>query len=142
MNNQDEFERKLERQPQRQIPPAWRAAILSAAREASASRPGRRPVWSAINHLFSTLLWPRPEAWAGLAAVWLLVFGLNFAAREPSREAALRETRPAAQMRDLWRQHEQMLAELVGLAERHGMPHRKMPPPTPRSQRREDFMHA
>jgi hypothetical protein len=142
MNNLDEFERKLERQPQRQLPRSWRAEILSAAREAAVARPARRSVWSTINHLFSTLLWPRPEAWAGLAAAWLLVLGLNVAAREPAREASPRETRPVAQMRDLWRQHEQMLAELVGLPEKPEMPHRRTPPPTPRSQRREDFMHA
>ena len=73
MNTEDQFEQRLRRQPVKSIPSAWREEILSTARAASPRlstldpRPG---VLSIIRHQLSTLLWPHPKAWAGLAAVF------------------------------------------------------------------------
>ena len=88
MNDETEqFEQRLSRQPLRQIPGEWRAEILAAAREAQ--RPGTatrhpRSLLSTINHQLSTLLWPHPKAWAGLAAVWVFIFAVNFSMRDKS----------------------------------------------------------
>jgi hypothetical protein len=147
MNGEDQFERRLQRQAQRLIPPAWREEILNAARQAETSRllasRAHRSLLSTIHAQLSTLLWPHPKAWAGLAAVWLLVLGLDFAAREPSRQqAAAQATPPSPQLRQLLQQQEQMLVELVGPFDHPGTNPRKPVLPQPRSQRREEFMNA
>ena len=73
----EQFERRLSRQPLRQIPTEWRGELLSAAKHAS--RPVPRTLFlSTFNHQLSTLLWPHPKAWAGLAVVWILIFAVDF----------------------------------------------------------------
>jgi len=79
MNN-DPFEQRLQRQPLRQIPPTWREDILSAAARAAGPQPSTLdsqsvPWWRGW-------LWPNPVAWGGVAAGWLLIFALNYAASE------------------------------------------------------------
>src|ERR1035441_6307492 len=84
--NTEDFEKRLARQPLRQVPGEWREEILSAARQVSlpehATRntqqlPASRSLLSTINYQLSTLLWPHPTAWAGLAAVWLVILVIN-----------------------------------------------------------------
>jgi hypothetical protein len=78
----DDFEKQLQRQPLRSVPEEWRDQILSAAARhcdhaaGSAERATRRS-W------LRELLWPSPYAWGGLAAVWLIVLGLNFTTARP-----------------------------------------------------------
>ena len=147
MNCEDQFEHRLQRQPPRSIPPAWRSEILNAARRAASCRmlpmPAHRSFLSTLNPQLSTILWPHPRAWAGLAAVWLVILALNFAAGEPSpQEVAHRADLPAQQLRQIFQQHEQVLADLVGPIDRPDPPLQKPVAPKPRSQRREDFMNA
>ncbi len=143
MNNQKDFEELIQRQTHRPIPPAWREEILSAAHQAAAPRLANRSLLSAIGVRLSALLWPHPIAWGGLAAVWLVVVGLDVVDMEPApRHAARQEAQPASEMRKLWRQREQMLAELVGPFENTEAKPEKPPPSQPRSQRREDFRHT
>ena len=74
-----DFEKQLQQQSLKKIPTAWRAEILQAAPSA-ASRPA-----SPIGHHISwwrELLWPCPQAWAGLVAVWGLIVVLNFSGNE------------------------------------------------------------
>src|ERR1043166_6695073 len=93
--NTDDFEKKLQRRPLRQVPPAWRADILCAARNAAAVQRGTRNTehatrsfLSTLNSQLSTLLWPSPRAWAGLAALWLLMLAVNLLnIHEPSPPA-------------------------------------------------------
>ena len=91
----------------------------------------------------STLLWPNPKAWAGLAAVWVAILAVNFAAHDPLpvREAC-NATPPSPQLREMLKQQEQLLAELVGPIERPAAGRSKPVAPQPRSQRREQFMNA
>lgn len=93
--------------------------------------------------MVAELVWPNPRAWAGLAAVWVLVFGLNFAAREPAPAGLVRQSeRPSLQRRELLQQQERLLAELVGP---NGTMERDLSKPAaPRSQgqRREDFLNT
>jgi hypothetical protein len=61
----DEFEQFLSAQPLRSPPAAWQRTILLA-------HPAPRwPEW----------LWPSPVAWATVAGVWVMIIGLNLAAR-------------------------------------------------------------
>ena len=137
MNNPDPLESLLRRQPTRPVPPAWRDEILRAARAAAASRPAPVERPRAAGWL-AALLWPHPVAWAGLAAIWLVVLGLNLASPEPSRHEMARETAPPSpQMRELLQQQEQLLAELIGPARRP-----EADRPKPRSQRADEALNA
>lgn len=72
----DPFEEQLRGQPLRQPPADWRKDILAAAASQaqpnSPASPGPSISW------WRTLLWPAPRAWAGLAAVWIAIFGLQY----------------------------------------------------------------
>jgi hypothetical protein len=162
MMNEDteQFEQKLSRQPLKPIPVEWREQILSAARsEASshASRPssvaipvlrsstaegGLRRVDithqpSTLTHKLSTLLWPHPAAWAGLAAIWLMIFGLNFMTRDKAPVLVQAATTPLPQMVADMRQQQKMLAELIGPPEVRVADRQRTQQPKPRSERQE-----
>ena len=119
------------------------AAAESAARPRSSIRDSRLGLLSTLNHQLSTLLWPHPKAWAGLAALWVVILAANFAARDPlpAREAR-NATPPSPQLREMLKQQEQLLAELVGPIERPAAGRPKPVAPQPRSQRREQFINA
>ncbi len=150
MNGEDQFEQKLQSQPQRPVPPSWRKEILNTARAAAA--PGRavpaspgstRLQGSGWYALLLKLFWPHPKAWAGLAAIWLLILGFNLASREPSQPERTHEAGlPSPQIRQLLLQQEQLLAELVGPADKSEATPPKSSRPGPRSQRREEFFHV
>jgi hypothetical protein len=144
MNDEDQFEKRLQGQSQRPVPPAWREGILSAAREATSRDPSPKgSLLSRLNSMLSTVFWPHPKAWAGLAAIWVLILGLNLATREPSQpEVARQAAPPSPQMREMLQQQEQLFAELVGPIERLETRRPKPVAPQPRSQRREDFVKA
>jgi hypothetical protein len=153
MNGEDPFESRLRCQRQRPIPPGWRAEILTVARQAASSRTAHSALdsqpstsWSFLStlyHQLSAIFWPHPAAWAGLAAAWVLVLGLNFSVREPARQDVAKQVGPPSpQLRQMLRQQEQMLAELVGPMDRTESLLPKAAVPQPRSQRREEFMNA
>lgn len=130
-----EFEKKLSRQTVKQIPCEWRAEILSAAVEAHhASRITHRSWLSTLNHQLSTLLWPHPAAWAGLAAAWMVIFGLNFSMRDKTPVLAERTTTPSPEVLVELRQQHKLYAELIGLAETHDADRQRVPSPKPRSE--------
>jgi hypothetical protein len=139
MNRDDQFEKRLQRQPLREIPAAWREDILAVAECASASRhssPG-----TSSSRWWRELFWPCPQAWTGLAAAWLVILVAGYATRESSTMAS-RQTPPSSQVRALLKQQEQLLAELVGPVEKRETDGRKPLAPQPRSQRREEFLNA
>lgn len=147
MSSEQPFERRLQRQTLRPVPPSWREEILSAARAAAppAAIPGTRSptVASLLMAWLRTLLWPHPRVWAGLAAVWLALLVVNVASREPARqEIAARPAAESPQRRELLRQQEQLLADLVGPLSRPQADRPKPAVPQPRSQRRIEFRNA
>jgi len=86
----EDFEKQLQRQPLREVPGEWRTEILRSAQAASphASRPMPHAVaW------WREWLWPSPQAWAGLAAVWVVIVGLN--ATAPAGPSAIAKRSPA-----------------------------------------------
>jgi hypothetical protein len=89
--------------------------------------------------VLASWLWPHPKAWAALGMVWLLVLGLNLAAREPaSRDVRSQESSASAQVCDLLQQQRQLFAELMGPKETPVADRRQRPTPKPRSERREE----
>jgi hypothetical protein len=145
MNTEDQFEQRLRRQPVKPIPSAWRDEILSAARTAS-PRPStldpRPSVLSTIRHQLSALFWPHPKAWAGLAAVWLAIFAVNFTTADKATVAAGNIPPTPADTLKGWRYQEQLLAELNDGLEPREAKRPKAVPPRPHSQRREEIFTA
>src|SRR5690349_2511763 len=108
----DDFEKQLEHQPMRQIPAEWRDEILDAARCESGPRHSTfkpRPLsW------WRELFWPCPQAWAGLAAAWLLVFALNMATREPAQIVKTSKAVLMPEMLMALQERRRLLVELIG----------------------------
>jgi hypothetical protein len=104
----DEFEQKLSRQPLGEIPSHWRKQILAAAQQQShVSRRGFFP--AALFRL------PMPVIrWGALAAVWVVIFALNHAARDNSPRTFAKAEPPSPQMILALREQKKMFAELIG----------------------------
>lgn len=87
----DDFESQLQRQPLRGLPAEWRTEILSATKEAVE----QDEIADVVSHVpwWRELLWPCPQAWAGLAAVWVVILGLNWANYRPADGRALQARR-------------------------------------------------
>jgi hypothetical protein len=140
----DDFESRLQRQPLRQVPPAWRGEILAAARDAEAvghaARSTQHPWLSTISHQLSTLLWPHPKAWAGLAAVWICIFAVNFFMRDSTPMMAKQSAPQSPEVIVELKKQQRMFAELVGSYETPDAERRNIFPPKPRSGRAEILM--
>jgi len=140
MNRDDQFEKRLQRLPLREIPPAWREEILSVAEHATACRHSS-PVPRGASW-WRELFWPCPQAWAGLAAVWLVILGAGYVTRETPTMTSRQITLLSPQVRELLKQQEQLFAELVGPVEKSKADRPKPLAPQPRSQYREEFLNA
>ena len=140
--NPDPFEQHLSRQPLRPVPAEWRDELLARAGDlqspsltaAMASDGGCKPPARAPLSQLSTLnsqlrdwLWPCPQAWAALAAVWVLLLVVNFADdSKPARSAQSATKSAPADLRYVWREQQKLLAELF--------PPEPIAPPRPRVQ--------
>ena len=133
----DEFEQKLSRQPLRQVPVDWRAEILAAASTSArpttnGARPGRL---STITHQLSTVFWPHPKAWAGLAAAWVLILAVNFSTRDTSPRMAGKSLPPSPEVIVELKKQQRLFAELMGSREPLDADRQKGFSPKPRSER-------
>jgi hypothetical protein len=149
----DDFEQKLQRQPLRQVPAEWREEILVAAdvnrRQATSCEVGRgftsaatrRSLLSTLNYQLSTLLWPHPTAWAGLAAVWILILAVDYSMRDKSPVMAEKSSPPSPEVIVELRRQQRLLAELIGPRDTRDADRSKPLVPQPRSERVE-FMTA
>src|SRR5207249_3570026 len=100
--NTDDFEKQLQRQPLRAVPPEWREQILSAAPRQLDYVPRIKP-YQLRRSWLREILWPSPTAWAGLAAAWIVIFALQFDSGQPAKMAAVKTAPPSRQVLDLLR---------------------------------------
>ena len=128
----DDFENQLQRQPLRAAPAEWRGEILQAAQAATphASRPAAHasPWWR-------EWLWPSPQAWAGLAALWIAIAVLNATTESRSSDLAKQTPNPSLEIEaeaTLAAQRRELARLLDNFTE--SVPTPKAGPPGPRSE--------
>jgi len=88
------------------------------------------------NNVWLELIWPSRRIWAGLAAVWVLIFVFNFSQRDPAELMARKSPPPSPEMILTFRQQERLLAELIGPNETQAAEPPKPFLPRPRSEER------
>ena len=138
--NSDDFEKQLQRQPLRQIPSEWRDEILSVARNAEAAGAAAtsldhpRAASEMTASWWREWLWPCPEAWAGLAAVWLVILGVNVTAPSPETQMAAKPLVPQHEVSTQLAEQRRELARLLDLTLDSTPAARPGSPPGPRSE--------
>jgi hypothetical protein len=130
----NEFEQRLRQAPMKPVPADWRAEILAAAQPVAPTAARDLPK-RAFQPWWQALLWPHPKAWAGLAAVWIIILGLNVSQRDDAPVRAEKSSPPSAETLVELRQQQQMLAELLGGHELPTADRPKTASPQPHAQR-------
>jgi hypothetical protein len=92
------------------------------------------------NKLWLELVWPCRRIWAGLAAVWILIFAVNFSQRDPAEMMARKSPPPSPEIMLAFRQQEMLLAELTDQKETPIAEPPKQLLPQPRSERRIEIL--
>lgn len=105
----DDFEKQLQQQPLRPVPEHWRNQILQAAR-IEANKP--RAEIQTKSWLYQ-LLWPCPQAWGALAAVWVVVLFLNFAGSEKAEVTVAKAPVESREVLMALKQQSQLREELM-----------------------------
>jgi hypothetical protein len=138
MNEQlEQIERRLRRQPLRQVPAEWREEILAAAVVGQPSPAARRSFLSTRDFQLSTIFWPHPVAWAGLAAVWIFIFAVDFSTRDRTPVIAANNLPPPAEVMAEVHLQQQLLVELLGPRETRDADRQRNFVPKPRSEHME-----
>jgi hypothetical protein len=96
----------------------------------------------ASNKLWLELIWPCRRIWTGLAAVWILIFIVNFSQHDKSEMMARKSPPPSPEMILTFRQQEILLAELIGQNEPQVAGRPKIFSPRPSSERRFETLTA
>jgi len=136
--NSDDFEKRLQRAPLRKVPPEWREQILKGATASEYAQPGSRDSFlSTFNSHLSTILWPNPKAWMGLAAVWVLIFVIN--SETSSRAPIMAKSSTPAEMAVTLKDQQKILAELMNNSAPREIDTPQRFSPQPHSERRESL---
>lgn len=109
--NTDDFEKRLQQQPMRQIPAEWRHEILQNAKSSLLSR--QSPSVTHQTPWWKDLLWPCPQAWVGLAAVWLVILGLNFEFKSHQAPQLAKNSTPVPDFLAIMQEQQRLMTELV-----------------------------
>jgi hypothetical protein len=90
--------------------------------------------------IWRELIFPCRRIWAGLAAIWILIFAINFSQRDKSEMMANKTPLPSPDMILVFRQQERLLAELTDQKETPIAEPPKLFLPQPRSERRIEIL--
>lgn len=85
--------------------------------------------------LWRQLIWPKPAAWAGVAAAWGLIVCLKLSTQDASHAVTQKSSASAEAIAEV-RQQKRFFAELIGIAERPATVSANPVLPRPRSERR------
>jgi hypothetical protein len=66
-----------------------------------------------LSKLWCEFVWPSRRIWAGLAAVWVLIFAANFSMRDHAETTMAKAPAPA-EMMAAYQQQQELLAQLIG----------------------------
>jgi hypothetical protein len=132
----DDFEKRLQSQPLRQIPSEWRQQILANAASDVAVRPS---LISIIHSQISALLWPSPKAWIGLAGVWVLIFAIQFESRNHTPMVAMVSKPSRTEAVITFKDQQKILAELMNNSEPRDVDRPRHIPNQPHSERHNPF---
>ena len=134
--NFDDFEKKLQRQPLRQIPANWRESILQAAREQTASAAPPPLLIRAVLITWRELIRPCRYAWSAMAALWLALWMINSHMEFAPFPTRVARSSPAAseQIRSFAEQR-RVLVELTGPVDLSPAERPRRADPKPRSER-------
>jgi hypothetical protein len=136
----DDFEKRLQSQHLRQIPSDWRNEILQGANRSTPSILAVRPsLLSTLIHQLATALWLKPAAWAGLAAVWGLIFALQSTSKKHSGMVATFAAPQPSTFLMSSKDEQQTLAELMGNNQPADMDQPRHAGPKPRSELRSRY---
>lgn len=137
--NPDDFEKQLQRQSLQQPPAAWREEILAAARAniRTTGPAGESDLLSGWRALLARI----PLAWGAVAALWLVIIGVNSLMSGPAIMVSASSLAPREAM-VVWRLQRAQTSLLAnGLTDFPDLsPHQETPnaSPRPRSDRRRD----
>jgi hypothetical protein len=143
----DDFEKRLQQVAPRNIPAEWRLEVLRVARARSSRRQeaqtpvpaSRHGLFAEFIHRLSLLSRPHRAAWAGLAAVWVLIMALNLSAHDRSTTVATSTiTPPSPQVMAAWRAQYRELAALTDPNPPRAPEPARNQLPQPRSSRRDE----
>ena len=138
--DQHDFEKAIRAQRFGKIPDEWKQELLAEAR-ASSPAPAQ-PAGHALGLVdyLCRLLWPCPEAWAALAAIWLALLIANSALAHSAPANRAHAASPVA-VRS-YKEQEKLLVELLGEPQPGLKSARPTATPSPQSSRRENLFHA
>ena len=123
--------------PTRDAQIRWAKAVQAAANTKSSRRPEPQNVFF---NCWLELIWPCRRIWTGLAAVWIALFIFNFSQRDPSELMARKSPPVSPEMILVFRQQQQLLAELIGPNETRAVEPPKPFVPQPRSEGRIEML--
>lgn len=131
----DDFEKKLERQPMRPVPAEWRGQILreavAAVSDNRSSVQSKRRSETAATVWWHEWLWPRPMAWASLAAAWVIIAMLH--AATPAAPLVAQQPPPSRETMQRVAEQRRELARLLDFPAETATPQRSKPS-EPRSE--------
>jgi hypothetical protein len=126
---------------------AIRQAVVGKLNNEETKEPGFPAVFvswflGCSENLWRELIFPSRRIWAGLAAVWIVIFIVNFSQRDPERLMARKLPPPSPEAIQAWQQQQRLLAELIGPNEPRAAQPQKPLVPRPSTERRFEVMTA